>query len=179
MEALADPTHPLWPFPFTPQDWAQTRLAVQAYVHTLRDEVKQLHDVVEILEARLQQKSTTSSRPPSSDSPYKKPRLRTTTATPRKAGGKLGHPGHRRVLLPPTTVREVRPERCACGNMTLTLLKPYAMLRAFLTVVIELMEVADDSFGCLGDSFRNGFAQYLATLLLDSGVLCSTSVRES
>jgi hypothetical protein len=37
-----------------------------------------------------------------------------------------------------------------------------AMLRAFLTVVIELMEVADDSFGCLGDSFRDGFAQYLA-----------------
>ena len=24
MEALADPTNPLWPFPFTPQDWAQT-----------------------------------------------------------------------------------------------------------------------------------------------------------
>ncbi len=37
-----------------------------------------------------------------------------------------------------------------------------AMLRAFLTVVIELMEVTDDSFGCLGDSFRDGFAQYLA-----------------
>jgi hypothetical protein len=37
-----------------------------------------------------------------------------------------------------------------------------AMLRAFLTVVIELMEVADDSFGCLGDSFRDGFAKYLA-----------------
>jgi hypothetical protein len=37
-----------------------------------------------------------------------------------------------------------------------------AMLRAFLTVVIELMEVADDSFGCLGDSFRDGFATYLA-----------------
>ena len=37
-----------------------------------------------------------------------------------------------------------------------------AMLRAFLTVVIELMEVADDSFGCLGDSFRDGFTKYLA-----------------
>jgi len=37
-----------------------------------------------------------------------------------------------------------------------------AMLRAFLTVVVELMEVADDSFGCLGDSFRDGFAKYLA-----------------
>jgi hypothetical protein len=37
-----------------------------------------------------------------------------------------------------------------------------AMLRAFLTVVIELMEVADDSFGCIGDSFHTGFATYLA-----------------
>ena len=137
MEALAAPTNPLWPFPFPPQDWAQTPLAVQAYVHTLRDEVKQLHDGVEILEARLRQNSTTSSRPPSSDSPYKKPRLRTTTATPRKAGGKLGHPGHRQGLLPPTTVREVRPERCACGNRTLTLLQPYHTHQ-----VIELPAIA-------------------------------------
>ena len=56
MESLSDPTNPLWPFPFTPQDWAQTPLAVQAYVRTLHDEVKQLHDGVETLEARLQQK---------------------------------------------------------------------------------------------------------------------------
>ena len=45
-----------------------------------------------------------------------------------------------------------------------------AMLRAFLTVVIELMEVADDSFGCLGDSFRDGFAQYLAIPLDATGI---------
>ena len=45
-----------------------------------------------------------------------------------------------------------------------------AMLRAFLTVVIELMEVADDSFGCLGDSFRNGFAPYLAMPLDATGI---------
>src|SRR4029453_5432682 len=137
MEALADPTNPRWPFPFTPQDWAQTPLAVQAYVHTLRDEVKQLHDGVETLEARLRQKSTTSSKPPSSDSPYKQPRLRPTAATPRKAGGKLGHPGHRQALVPPTTVREVRPERGACGNLTLTLLKPYLAHQ-----VIELPAIA-------------------------------------
>jgi len=137
MEVLADPTNPRWPFPFTPQNGAQTPLAVQAYVHTLRDEVKQLHDGVERLEARLRQKSTTSSRPPSSDSPYKKPRLRTTPATPRKAGGKLGPPGHRQVLVPPTTGREVRPERCACGNRPLTLLKPYHTHQ-----VIELPAIA-------------------------------------
>jgi hypothetical protein len=45
-----------------------------------------------------------------------------------------------------------------------------AMLRAFLTVVIELMEVADDSFGCLGDSFRNGFAKYLAMPCVETGI---------
>jgi hypothetical protein len=45
-----------------------------------------------------------------------------------------------------------------------------AMLRAFLTVVIELMERADDSFGCIGDSFRGGFAHYLAMPLDATGI---------
>src|SRR2546423_8997678 len=96
MEPRSDPTNTIWPFPFPPQDWEQTPLAVQAYVRTLRDEVEQLHDRVETLEARLTQNSTTSSRPPSSDSPYKKPRQRATT--PQKAGGKPGHLGHRPML---------------------------------------------------------------------------------
>ena len=46
----------------------------------------------------------------------------------------------------------------------------HARLRAFLTVVIGFMEVVDDSFGCLGDSFRNGFAQYLAMPLDATGI---------
>ena len=45
-----------------------------------------------------------------------------------------------------------------------------AMLRAFLTVVIELMKVADDSFGCIGDSFRDGFAKYLTMPLDETGI---------
>src|SRR5918911_5327742 len=125
MEALADPTNPLWPFPFTAQDWAQTPLAVQAYVHTLRNEVVQLRDCVETLEARLTQNATTSSRPPASDSPYKQPRRRTTSTTPRKAGGKLGHPGHRQVLLAPTRVVELHPEPCVCGHTVLAVTSPY------------------------------------------------------
>src|SRR5215510_15015657 len=116
MEPQSAPHNTVWTFPFTPEDWAQTPLAVQAYVHTLRDEVAQLQNRAEILETRLQQNSTTSSRPPSSDSPYKKPRRHTTPTTPRKAGGKPGHTGHRQVLLAPTSIVEVRPERCACGN---------------------------------------------------------------
>jgi transposase len=114
-----------WPFPFPPEDWEQTPPAVQAYLHTVHKALGQLQERVATLEARLTQNSTTSSRPPSSDSPYKKPRQRTHATTPRKAGGTPGHPGHRQVLLSPTTVHEVRPERCPCGNTTLTLLRPY------------------------------------------------------
>ena len=44
---------------------------------------------------------------------------------PPQSGGKPGHPGHRQVLLPPTTVHELRPERCACGNTTFALTTPY------------------------------------------------------
>src|SRR5215470_10672824 len=137
MEPLSESTNTVWSFPFTPQDWAQTPLAVQAYVRTLRDEVEQLHSRVETLEARLTQNSTTSSRPPSSDSPYKKPRRLASSPTPRKAGGKPGHPGHRQVLLPPTAVHDLRPERCACGNKTFAFTKPF-----YTHQVIELPPIA-------------------------------------
>src|SRR5262250_179462 len=118
MASLSDLANTGWLFPFTPQDWEQTPPAVQAYVHTLHNELIQRRERVEALEARLQANSTTSHRPPSSDSPYKKPRQHTTASTPRKAGGKPGHAGHRQVLLPPTAVHDLRPERCPCGNTT-------------------------------------------------------------
>src|ERR1043166_5614090 len=125
MASRSESTDTGWPFPFTPQDWEQTPAAVQAYLHTVHDALGQLQERVDTLEARLTQNSTTSSRPPSSDSPYKQPRQRTTATTPRKAGGKPGHPGHGQTLLPPTTVHEVRPEPCACGNTAFALSRPY------------------------------------------------------
>ena len=139
MEPLTAPLSTAWSFPFVPQDSEHTPRAVQAYVHTLQDELTQLRERVEALEARLQANSTTSHRPPSSDSPYKKRRQCTTATTPRKAGGKPGHPGHRQALLPPTTVHELRPEPCPCGNNTLTLLKPYHTHQ-----VLELPPIAMD-----------------------------------
>ncbi len=45
-----------------------------------------------------------------------------------------------------------------------------ALLRAWLTVVIELMPKVDDSFGCIGDSFRTGFATYLKIPLASTGI---------
>jgi transposase len=137
MEPLPESANPGWPFPFTPHDWDQTPPAVQAYLRTVHDALGQLQERVETLEARLQQNSTTSHRPPSSDSPYKKPRQRPTVTTPRKAGGKPGHLGHRQALFPPTTVQELRPERCPCGNTTFALTRPY-----YTHQVLELPPIA-------------------------------------
>src|SRR6516165_179212 len=139
MEPRSEPANTVWPFPFTPQDREQTPPTVQAYVRILHNEVTQLHDYVETLEARLTQNSTTLSRPPSSDSPYKKPRRHTTAPTPRTPGGKPGHQGHRQVLLPPTTVQELTPERCACGNTALTLTMP-----SYTHQVLELPPIRID-----------------------------------
>src|SRR3989440_1801756 len=139
MEPLTEPMSTAWPFPFVPQDWEHTPTTVQASVHTLQDELIQLRAQVEELEARLNADSTTSQRPPSSDSPSKKPRQRPTATTPRKAGGKPGHPGHRQVLLPPTTVQELTPARCACANTTFALTTPYHTHQ-----VIELPPIAMD-----------------------------------
>jgi hypothetical protein len=43
-------------------------------------------------------------------------------------------------------------------------------LRAWLTVVIELMEMADDSYGCIGESFQQGFKTYLNLPLAQTGI---------
>ena len=80
MEPLTEAPRTSWPFPFVPQDWERTPAPVQSYVRSLHDELTQLRERVEALEARLTQNSTTSHRPPSSDSPYKKPRQRTPAA---------------------------------------------------------------------------------------------------
>ena len=141
MALRSAPPNTVWSFPFTPQDWEHTPSCGPGLSPhpTLRAELPQLHERVEALEARLTQNSTTSHRPPSSDSPYKKPRQRTTATTPQKAGGNAGHPGHRQALLPPTTVREVRPERCIGGHPTFVVTTAYHTHQ-----VIELPPMAMD-----------------------------------
>src|SRR6266581_2751968 len=120
MEPLTASLSTAWPFPFVPQEWERTPTAVQAYVHILQDELTRLREHVEALETRLKQNSTTSHRPPSSYSPYKKPRRSASSPTPRKVCGKPGHPGHRQLLLPPTSSRAVSaqgrvPAGALCG----------------------------------------------------------------
>ena len=72
------------------------------------------------LEARLNQNSTNSSKPPSTDPPAVKVKRR-PPAPPsgRKRGGQPGHKRHTRALVPPEQLREtfeVKPTQCrGCG----------------------------------------------------------------
>src|SRR5215813_10945077 len=71
---------------------------------------------VETLEARFNQNSSHSSRPPSTDSPAKKRARRTPATERRKLGAKPGHPGHHQVLVEPTASVSLLPDACACGH---------------------------------------------------------------
>jgi hypothetical protein len=97
------------------EDWAATPLAVRALVLEL---LRRLAEV----EARLNQTSRNSSKPPSSDPPGAKPRP-TKAPTGRKTGGQLGHEGHSRQLKPESEVDQivdVWPEKCGqCGTLLL------------------------------------------------------------
>jgi transposase len=112
-------------WPFSSQAWDQTPPVVQAYLRTMQDELTQFRQRMETLAAQRKQTSMTSHRPPSSDSPYQRPRQRTASVTPRTARGKSGHQGHGPVRLPPTTVRELTPKRCPCGNTVFAMTTPY------------------------------------------------------
>lgn len=118
-------------------DWQQTPASVQTVVQTFVQRV-------EALEARLQQDSTTSHRPPSTDAPYQ-PKPKTPEAgTRRKAGGQPGHPGHRQPLLPPTALHMITPPPCPCGYPQWAALQPY-----YTHQVIELPPIQLDVTHCV------------------------------
>lgn len=99
-------------------DWQQTPVSVQTLVQSLVQRV-------EALEARLHQDSTTSHRPPSTDSPYQQKPKATGEVARRKAGGQPGHPGHRQRLLPPTDIQIILPPACPCGHTQWVETHPY------------------------------------------------------
>jgi hypothetical protein len=97
------------------EDWAATPVAVRVLVTALLRRLVQL-------EARLNQTSQNSSKPPSSDPPQARPR-RTKEPSGRKPGGQPGHTGHHRQLKPESEVDpiiDIRPEHCGqCGTLLL------------------------------------------------------------
>jgi transposase len=109
-----------WPFPFSQTAWDQTPGAVQNHLlelstqlSALQQQQQQLQKQVDALQGRLDKTSKTSSKPPSSDSPFTKPTRRPSSG---KRGARQGHPGSGATLLEPTDAHHVYPAPCACGH---------------------------------------------------------------
>ena len=120
MDTSAPPTG------ITPEDWAATPLAVQQIlVATLtlvtlqQQQIAQLLARVADLEARLNQHSQNSSKPPSSDPPSAPPRP-ARVPRGRKPGGQAGHARHERPAPDPdqiTSTSHHYPSACpTCGD---------------------------------------------------------------
>jgi transposase len=139
--ATSSPIHTpelLGPFPFCQMDWVITPPAVQDYIETLQGRINQLQKQVEALQGQVEKTSQTSSKPPSSDSPFNK-----TKRKPRRSGGKRGarkgHSGTGPTLLSPTEMHLIHPGPCACGHGELISLEPY-----YTHQVIELPPIEMD-----------------------------------
>jgi transposase len=111
-------------------------VAVQASVIAMRDaEIVRLNEVIRIqaetiktlnekiakLEARLNTNSSNSSKPPSTDPPWKQPKEKSNSSGKGKRGAQQGHAGAARKLLPIEEVNELihcKPnDICACGGV--------------------------------------------------------------
>jgi transposase len=118
-----------------PEDWAATPLAVrqvlgalltvvtlqQQQIAQLQQENADLRQRVAALEARLNQHSQNSSKPPSSDPPSAPPRP-ARSKSGRKAGGQPGHPRHERPDPEPDHIDHMHdyyPDACPTCQTTL------------------------------------------------------------
>lgn len=104
------------PPPLPEELFASLPVAVQNYLRQLEAFATQLAAQVTQLEAKLQQNSSNSSRPPSSDGPQHKRGL-PRPPSQRRRGGQTGHSKHDRVILPPDQVVDHKPPHCGrCGT---------------------------------------------------------------
>jgi transposase len=101
------------------EDPAGTPLAVLNMLSRLIGENAALRRRVEELEAKLDENSSNSNKPPSSDSPYKKkPRSGKSNKFRKKRRG------YRQEFMSPTETREIFPSVCSCGCSGFENLRP-------------------------------------------------------
>src|SRR5215212_4377379 len=83
---------------------AEVSPAIRAYIEVLEAAMRAQDARIALLEARLREDSSTSSRPPSSDPPGTQAQRRAPPSGDvggerRRQGGQPGHSGHHRLLL--------------------------------------------------------------------------------
>jgi transposase len=109
--------------PLPPQIWEsltpEAQAAVLALVGRLEQQITELTQQVQDMKARLDQNSTNSSKPPSTD-PIGVKRKPPTPPSKKRRGGQKGHPRRMRTLVPPDRVASVtdcKPVDCRrCGH---------------------------------------------------------------
>lgn len=133
--------------PFSNLDWAATPELVRQYIKNLEQtifalvaKVQHLEKRTEKLEVQTKKNSQNSSKPPSSDSPFKKPKKKIKKRK-RKRGGQKGHKGHKQAILEPTQVVPISPDCCPCGNRRMN---PKKMKPFYTHQHIELPEIEMD-----------------------------------
>jgi len=177
--------------PFSIFDWGATPEPVKQYIRyleqtvsTLVERVQQLEKRIDQLEARTNKNSQNSSKPPSSDGPFKKP-VKKTKKRKRKRGGQKGHKGHHQQILEPTDTRMILPTVCDCGQYDL---KPDSIESFYTHQHIELPEIpmsvihfvlCKSKCNCCGktlratvpNEFRSGYGPRLSALIAElSGI---------
>ncbi|MBW2576009.1 MAG: IS66 family transposase [Deltaproteobacteria bacterium] len=102
----------------------------------------------EKLEAQTKKNSQNSSKPPSSDSPFNKPKKKTKkrkrkrgAQKGRKRGAQKGHKGHQQQMLEPTKIENIIPEGCDCGRLVID---PDSIKPFYTHQHIELPEIKVD-----------------------------------
>jgi transposase len=97
----------------------EARAVIGSVIVGLEQQIAELKQQVQELKARLDQNSTNSSRPPSTD-PIGVKRKPPTPPSKKRRGGQKGHPRRTRELVPPervTSVTECKPTECRrCGH---------------------------------------------------------------
>ena len=129
-------------FELSPDLWVELPQQAQEMFVTMHTHIEGLEVRIHELEARLDQHSQNSSRPPSSDPPSFKRPQRPSSSGGRKRGGQPGHRGHHRIEYAEAEVDEVvelHPSGCEkCGAQ---LEGPAQDERWWRHQVVELPEV--------------------------------------
>jgi transposase len=117
---------------FSDTEWAATPPTVkedfinlEKWVFKLLEEKKQLEERLNKAEVKVNKNSSNSSKPPSSDSPYKERSKKGNKKPKGKPGAKLGHKGHRQKMMEPTETIPVFPDECTCGGKEFKNNKPF------------------------------------------------------
>lgn len=136
----------------------------------LEREVDKLTALVQELKARLDQNSSNSNRPPSSDSPSQRGERPARPPSSRKPGGQPGHEAHMRALLPADQV--TRHERCdpkRCRRCA-AFLSSARVLEPLRHQVVEIPEIVPDVTEYVLGRRRCRFCNTVTTSLLPEGV---------